>query len=123
SWHSQRLLRVAQHRARMAELAAQPARVRSAVVQGLKQNSRPTGGADNVMINSLAGTSVTQVNIDLAVTGGSGDGAADTVTVNGTESPDIINITASAGMVGIAGLAAQVQIAHPEVANDKLVVN
>jgi len=89
----------------------------------LKQNSRPTGGADNVMINSLAGTSVTQVNIDLAVTGGSGDGAADTVTVNGTESPDIINITASAGMVGIAGLAAQVQIAHPEVANDKLVVN
>jgi len=45
------------------------------------------------------------------------------VPVNGKESPDTIKITASAGVVGIAGLAAEVRIAHPEVANDKLIVN
>ncbi len=75
------------------------------------------------MVNSLAGTSVTQVNIDLAAADGGGDAAADTVTVNGTESPDTISITASGGVVGITGLAAQVRIAHPELANDTLVVN
>jgi Ca2+-binding RTX toxin-like protein len=86
-------------------------------------NLNPIGGADNVVINSLAGTDVTQVNIDLGALGGTGDGQADTVTINGTASPDTINITASAGVVGITGLAAQMQITHSEAANDTLIVN
>ena len=35
------------------------------------------GGADKITVNNLAGTDVTQVAIDLAATGGGGDGAAD----------------------------------------------
>lgn len=86
-------------------------------------NLKVLGGADNVTINPLDGTGVTQVNIDLAGSGGGGDGSSDTVTVNGTAAPDFINITGFAGMVQVTGLAAQVQIAHPEPASDTLVVN
>ena len=41
------------------------------------------GGADKITVNNLAGTDVTQVDIDLAGTPGGtqGDGAADLVTV------------------------------------------
>ena len=43
------------------------------------------GGADNVTVNDLTGTDVTKVNVDLgAVAGGAGDGAADRVSVFGT---------------------------------------
>jgi Ca2+-binding RTX toxin-like protein len=35
------------------------------------------GGSDNIVVGNLAGTGVTQVSIDLAATGGSGDGQAD----------------------------------------------
>lgn len=87
------------------------------------RTSRPLGGTDNVMVNSLAGTDVTQVNIDLAGIGGIGDAVADTVTVNGTASPDTINIAVNSGAVVVAGPAAQVTITHSEPANDSLVVN
>ena len=81
------------------------------------------GGADNLVVNSLAGTAVTQVNIDLAASGGGGDGSADTVTLNGTAGPDTFDIAANAGLLQITGAAPQVQIAHPEVANDALIIN
>jgi len=45
------------------------------------------------------------------------------VTVNGTATPDTINITANAGAVEVSGLAALVRITHPEAANDSLTVN
>jgi Ca2+-binding RTX toxin-like protein len=86
-------------------------------------NIRALGGADNVVVNSLAGTAVAQVYIDLGSSTGTGDGAIDTVTVNGTAGPDTFNITANAGVVTVTGTTPQVQIAHPEVANDTLVIN
>jgi Ca2+-binding RTX toxin-like protein len=85
-------------------------------------NVNALGGADKVTINDLAGTGITQVNVDLG-NGGTGDGAADIVTVNGTTSPDAIAITANAGLAVVSGLAAQVQINHAEAANDQLIVN
>ena len=83
------------------------------------------GGADNITVNDLSGTAVTQVNVDLAGTlgGTTGDGQADAVIVNGTAAPDTISITANAGAVDVSGLDAQVHIAYPEVANDALIVN
>ena len=81
------------------------------------------GGADNVVVNLLTGTSVTQVNVDLAALGGAGDGAADTVTLNGTAGADTFNIFANAGLVGVTGVLPQIQIAHPEAANDTLIIN
>jgi Ca2+-binding RTX toxin-like protein len=86
-------------------------------------NVQALGGADNVTIDPLDGTGVTQVNVDLAGSGGVGDGAADTVTINATAVPGVIDITAVGGVVQINGLAAQVQIAHPELTLDTLVVN
>ena len=41
------------------------------------------GGADTITVNDLAGTNVTKVALDLQAAAGGGDGAADTVIVNG----------------------------------------
>ncbi len=83
------------------------------------------GGADNVVVNNLAGTAVTQVNVDLAsvLGGNAGDGQPDAVTVNGTAGADTINISADAGAVVVDGLAAAVRLTHSEAANDRVVVN
>jgi Ca2+-binding RTX toxin-like protein len=82
------------------------------------------GGADNITVNDLTGTGVTQVAIDLSGTvgGKTGDGAADTVTVNGTNGDDNIKVVNSGGAIVVNGLAAQVTIAHAE-AGDSLVIN
>jgi hypothetical protein len=45
------------------------------------------------------------------------------VIINSSASANPIDIEAVAGVVRITGLAAQVQIANPEVANDTLVIN
>ena len=41
-------------------------------------------GADNVNVGDLTGTDLTSIGIDLRGSNGGGDGAVDTVTVNGT---------------------------------------
>jgi Ca2+-binding RTX toxin-like protein len=84
------------------------------------------GGADNIVVNDLKGTDVKQVDIDLASSlGGTGDGAADTVTVNGTGGNDQIDVTASGTLVTVSGLPAQVTIDHAEGGDlgDHLVIN
>ncbi|MBL9169126.1 MAG: hypothetical protein JNN07_15405 [Verrucomicrobiales bacterium] len=83
------------------------------------------GGADNVSVSSLSGTGLSTVNVSLAsVIGGSaGDGAADIVTVNGSNSPDPLDILGAGSSVSVLGLTPQVRIAHSEGANDSLVVN
>ncbi|MEH2568648.1 beta strand repeat-containing protein [Bradyrhizobium sp. AZCC 2289] len=83
------------------------------------------GGADNVTVGDLTGTGVTQVAIDLAATPGSGvgDGAADSVTVNGTNGSDNIQVSGTGGSVTVAGLSATVTLAGSEGANDQLVVD
>src|SRR6185295_17881174 len=81
------------------------------------------GGTDTLTVNDLAGTDLTSVNVNLAATGGVGDAAADTVIINGTASPDTINITANAGTVAVSGLAALVLITNSEVTFDSLIVN
>ena len=64
------------------------------------------GGADKITVNDLAGTDVKQVDIDLAATpGGTGDGAADLVTVNGTNGNDTINVVASGTKVTVSRAA------------------
>ena len=59
------------------------------------------GGADNIVVNNLSATDVKEVAIDLAATIGSGigDGQADSVTVNATNSSDTISIAGSGGSV------------------------
>jgi Ca2+-binding RTX toxin-like protein len=91
-------------------------------VEHLQVNA--AGGADNITVNDLTGSGVTQVAIDLSAGAGSkvGDGAADNVTVNGSAGDDNIKVVNSGGSIAVNGLAAQVTIAHAE-ADDSLTVN
>jgi Ca2+-binding RTX toxin-like protein len=88
-------------------------------------NLTTIGGADNVTVGDLTGTGVTQVAIDLASQPGSGvgDGAADSVTVNGTNGSDNIQVSGTGGSVAVAGLPATVTLAGSEGANDRLIVD
>src|SRR5438874_11855714 len=82
-------------------------------------------GSDIVTVNDLTGTDVNDVNVDLAGTlgGATGDGQADRVVVNATNSDDAITVNGDTGGVKVSGLAATVAIEHAEVANDRLEVN
>jgi Ca2+-binding RTX toxin-like protein len=83
------------------------------------------GGADSVRINNLKGTDVREVNVDLAAAlgGATGDGQEDRVTVVGTERKDRIAVSGDAGAVKVSGLAATVNLLHPEGALDGLEID
>jgi Ca2+-binding RTX toxin-like protein len=86
---------------------------------------RALGGQDATIVNDLSGTDVTKVDIDLAaaIGGGTGDGMADTITVNGTDGPDNVSVAANEGVVDLTGLFTAVSISHSEVANDLLAIH
>ncbi|MGH3040705.1 MAG: hypothetical protein ACRDNG_03015 [Gaiellaceae bacterium] len=83
------------------------------------------GGADNAVVNDLAGTDVSLANIDLEgiLGGGLGDGQPDTVTVKGTAGVDVIDVTSAAGVVEVDGLAADVRIRRAEQGSDRLAID
>jgi Ca2+-binding RTX toxin-like protein len=82
------------------------------------------GGADTITVEDLTGTNVSQVKVDLSATPGSGqgDGAVDTVVVNGTAGNDVITVVNNNGVVTVTGLSETVTITGFE-ATDKLVIN
>jgi Ca2+-binding RTX toxin-like protein len=84
-------------------------------------NINARGGADNIVIDDLSRTAVKQVNLDLG-NNGVGDGAADTVTVKGTNGADMIQVAGSGTSVSVLGLSATVAMTNVEGANDTLVV-
>jgi Ca2+-binding RTX toxin-like protein len=86
---------------------------------------RALGGNDNTVLNDTSATDLKTVALDLAaaIGGGAGDGAADSVTVNGTNNHDDIQASAIGSVVEVVGAPISVQIDHSEVANDKLTVN
>jgi Ca2+-binding RTX toxin-like protein len=92
-------------------------------VEGIDFNA--LGGADTITVNDLTGTGVTQLNLDLSSPPGSGtgDGQADSVNVNGTNSADQIVVAGAASGVTIAGLPASVHISGNEPSKDQLTVN
>ena len=68
------------------------------------------GGADQVTVNDLSGTAVKNVKVDL----GAGDGAADSVHVNGTAGADNVQVATDAGVTSLTGLAATVSVVNAE---------
>jgi Ca2+-binding RTX toxin-like protein len=76
------------------------------------------GGADNVTVNDLTGTDVRNVSVDLGV-GGVSDNELDTVNVEGTGGNDRITVAGSAASVSVTGLAATIDVLHPD-ATDQL---
>ena len=89
-----------------------------------KVDLRALGGADATTINDLSATDVTEVAVDLAaaIGGNTGDGAADTVTINGTNGNDVAGILGSNGSAFVFGLSPFVRISHAEAASDRLLV-
>ncbi|MGE0601176.1 MAG: calcium-binding protein [Dehalococcoidia bacterium] len=81
------------------------------------------GGADTITVNSLNGTNLAQVNIDLAAFGGVGDAAADNVIVNGTAGKNVVLVTGDGSVASVSGLKPVVNITGVEIANDRLTVN
>jgi Ca2+-binding RTX toxin-like protein len=83
------------------------------------------GGADTVIVNDLAGTDTTAINVNLAgaLGGDNGDAQLDTVIVNATNGDDAVVVMGNAGGATVLGLAAVVNIAVAETANDRLTVN
>ena len=84
---------------------------------------RALGGADNIVVGDLSGTDMTEIGLDLRGPNGGGDGAADTVTVNGTNGADVFGAAGDAGGVNVFGLQAAVNIFFQELANDHLTLN
>jgi Ca2+-binding RTX toxin-like protein len=82
------------------------------------------GGADTITINDLSGTGVTNVNLDLESTPGSGvgDNETDTVIVNGTSGDDAVTITGTPAGVSVLGLPATVNVVGSEPALDQLII-
>jgi Ca2+-binding RTX toxin-like protein len=88
-----------------------------------KVNVNMLGGVDTFIANDLGATDVTELNVNLALFGGGGDLAADNIIVHGTAGEDVVFVSGNAGVVAVMGLAALVNIAGAEAANDRLTVN
>ena len=84
---------------------------------------RALGGADNIVVGDLSGTDVTANGLDLSGSSGGGDGAVDTITVNGSQGDDVFGAAGNAGGVNVVGLSAETNISFPEQANDRLTLN
>src|SRR5262249_5846592 len=78
--------------------------------------------ADNIVVGDMSGTDLQLVNIDLAATPGTatGDGAADTVTINGTSGDDVIFLTMENGALVVNGLGTKIVIENFEALNDTI---
>ena len=85
--------------------------------------AKTLGGTDNLRIDDLSGTDVTNVAADLAATGGGDDLAADNVVVNATNADDVVTVIGAGPNAQVAGLAAQVSVSGASAANDRLTVN
>ena len=83
------------------------------------------GSADHVTVGDLTGTDLKDADIDLSSsTGpGTGDGAADTVTVDGTDGADNVKVGSAGGNVLVSGLSTDVQVAGAESTLDNVDVN
>jgi Ca2+-binding RTX toxin-like protein len=81
------------------------------------------GGGDTITVGDLSKTDVTEVNLNLESAPGSGhgNGAADTVIVNGTSKADVIMVAGDSTGVSVSGLKSLVHITGAEP-TDALIV-
>jgi Ca2+-binding RTX toxin-like protein len=83
---------------------------------------RTLGGADSINVNDLTGTDLTQIGITLH-NPISGDGQADSITVNGTQGDDNFGIAGDTGGLRVFGLHTAVSIFNQDPAHDNLTLN
>jgi hypothetical protein len=80
------------------------------------------GGADTVTVNDMSGTDFRRADVDLSAPTGAADGAADIVTVNGTEQADNIHVKGAGARVAVDRLRTDTVVAGGEPI-DRLQVN
>ena len=82
------------------------------------------GGADNVVVNDMTGTDLTDVHVDLAQVPRSGvdDGQPDNVTVNGTAGSDVAIVGQQGADLQVVNLKPTVTISASSPTNDHLIV-
>ena len=80
------------------------------------------GGVDTVTVGDLTGTDLDRADVNLAATGGAGDGADDSVIVNGSAGADRVKVVTDGPLVDVNGLRTQTRIAGAE-ATDHLQVD
>ena len=82
------------------------------------------GGADDVVVNDMTGTDLTDVHVDLAQVAGSGadDGQPDTVTVNGSAGSDVAVVGQAGADLQVTNLAPTVAISGANPSTDRLVI-
>ena len=77
------------------------------------------GGADNLTVNDLSGTDVTDVTTDLAAAGGGDDVAADNVIVNATNGDDVVPVAGRRHDAQVIGLAGAVSVSGAIAGSDR----
>jgi Ca2+-binding RTX toxin-like protein len=85
-------------------------------------NARMLGGADQLTVNDLSGTAVTEVTGDLRGPAGTEDGAADSVITNATNGDDVAVVAGSGGNADVLGLGARTTVIGANPAMDRLTV-
>jgi Ca2+-binding RTX toxin-like protein len=91
-------------------------------VESVRYNA--LGSADTITVGDLTGTGVKDVTLDLGgLPGVAGDGAADSVIVNGTAVNDNVQVSGDASGVNVNGLVPRVSIVDQTVSEDALTVN
>ena len=83
------------------------------------------GGADNLVVNDLSGTDLSEFDTDLAAPAGSGvgDAQADNVTVVGSAGSDIAVVAGQGSNLEVVGLATHVSVTGVEPTLDRLTVS
>ncbi len=79
------------------------------------------GGADNIVVNDLSGTDVTEIAINLAAAGGGGDAQVDTVRAVGTNGDDVAIVVGEGSNLQIIGLAAQIIVTGAETGDQAII--
>jgi Ca2+-binding RTX toxin-like protein len=81
-------------------------------------------GTDNLVVNDMTGTDLTEIHTDLAaVAGGAGDGQPDSVVVNATNGNDVAVVAGQNGDLQVADLATAVSVTHADPGIDRLTVS
>jgi Ca2+-binding RTX toxin-like protein len=81
------------------------------------------GGADNLVVNDLSGTDVTDVVGDLAAVGGGDDGQPDNVITNATNGDDVVSVTGIGPNALLSGLSARISVSSAIAGSDRATVN
>lgn len=85
--------------------------------------AKTLGGSDNLVVNDLSGTDVTNVVGDLTASSGGDDAQPDNVVTNATNGDDAVIVSGAGPNAQVSGLPARVSVSGAIAGSDRLTVN